>query len=100
MISTTSKKPIDIDLSRVRSQIQALQPQIVEWRRKLHQRPELGFKEQLTAEFIAQKLQEWGIEHQTGIAKTGIVATIRGRGAEAQRSRGENLIQNPKSKIL
>jgi amidohydrolase len=82
MISTTSKNPIDIDLSRVRSQIQALQPQIVEWRRKLHQRPELGFKEQLTAEFIAQKLQEWGIEHQTGIAKTGIVATIRGRGVQ------------------
>ena len=103
MISTTSKKPIDIDLSRVRSQIQALQPQIVEWRRKLHQRPELGFKEQLTAEFIAQKLQEWGIEHQTGIAKTGIVAVIRGEGqkkagvaGEAGVAGGVFLIQNPK----
>jgi len=31
---------------------------------------------QLTAEFITQKLQEWGIEHQTGVAKTGIVAKI------------------------
>ena len=36
----------------------------------------MGFREQLTAELIAQKLQSWGISHQTGIAKTGIVATI------------------------
>ncbi|MGB7518691.1 MAG: amidohydrolase, partial [Spirulinaceae cyanobacterium] len=40
------------------------------------QYPELGFQEKLTAKFVAQKLQELGIEHQTGIAKTGIVATI------------------------
>jgi len=73
MISTS---PVSVDLSRVRAEIQVLQPQLVEWRRRLHQRPEMGFKEQLTAEFIAQKLQEWGISHQTGIAKTGIVATI------------------------
>ncbi|MBW4549124.1 MAG: amidohydrolase [Symplocastrum torsivum CPER-KK1] len=65
-----------VDLSQIRLSIRSLQPQLVEWRRHLHQRPELGFKEQLTAQLIAQKLQEWGIEHQTGIAETGIVATI------------------------
>ncbi|MBD1810107.1 amidohydrolase [Microcoleus sp. FACHB-SPT15] len=65
-----------VDLSQIRLAIRSLQPQLVEWRRHLHQRPELGFKEQLTAQLIAQKLQEWGIEHQTGIAQTGIVATI------------------------
>lgn len=75
---STSLNPHPIDLSRQRPEIQALQPQIVEWRRWLHQHPELGFKEQLTAEFIAQKLQEWGIKHQTGIAQTGIVAIIDG----------------------
>jgi amidohydrolase len=51
---------------------------LVVWRRHIHQRPELGFQEQLTAEFIAEKLEEWGIPHETGIAKTGIVATIEG----------------------
>lgn len=75
---STSSTPLSVDLSRIRSAIQSLQPQLVEWRRRLHQRPELGFKEHLTAEFVAQKLQEWGIEHHPGIAKTGIVATIRG----------------------
>lgn len=68
-----------IDPSRIRLAIRALQPQIVEWRRALHQRPELGFKEQITAAFVAEKLQAWGIDHQTGIAQTGIVATIAGR---------------------
>jgi amidohydrolase len=77
MVSTVSN-PHSVDVSQIRPDIRALQPQLVEWRRHLHQRPELGFQEQLTAEFIAQKLQEWGIEHQTGIAKTGIVATISG----------------------
>jgi len=75
MVSTSSV-PLGVDISRVRSEIQALQPQVVEWRRRLHQKPEMGFKEHLTAEFISQKLQEWGISHQTSIVKTGIVATI------------------------
>jgi amidohydrolase len=55
-----------------------LQPQLSVWRRRLHQRPELGFQEQFTAEFIAGKLREWGIEHETGIAQTGIVAVVTG----------------------
>ena len=61
---------------QIRSDIQQLD--LVSWRRHLHQYPELGFKEHLTAEFIAQQLTAWGIDHQTGIAKTGIVATITG----------------------
>ena len=62
----------------MRPEIQALQSQLVEWRRNLHQRPELGFQEFLTAEFIALQLQQWGIQHETGIAQTGIVAIIEG----------------------
>ena len=66
-----------VDLAQIRLEIRALQSQLVGWRRRLHQRPELGFQEKLTADFVSQKLQAWGIEHQTGIAKTGIVATIK-----------------------
>lgn len=32
----------------------------------------------MTSEFIGQQLTTWEIEHQTGIAQTGILATIRG----------------------
>ena len=65
-------------INQIRLDIQTLQSQLVQWRRCLHQRPELGFQEHLTAQLVAQKLEEWGIEHQTGIAHTGIVATIEG----------------------
>ncbi|WP_138498919.1 M20 family metallopeptidase [Nostoc sp. PA-18-2419] len=75
---STFPNPSSVDLSRIRLSIRSLQPQLIEWRRRLHQQPELGFQEKLTAEFVSQKLQEWGIEHQTGIAQTGIVATIKG----------------------
>lgn len=64
--------------SAIRPEIQALQSELVNWRRSLHQKPELGFREHLTAEFVAQKLQQWDISYQTGIAQTGIVATILG----------------------
>ena len=36
------------------------------------------FSKKITSKFVSQKLTEWGIEHQTGIAQTGIVATIKG----------------------
>jgi len=77
MVSTFLSSPA-VDLSQIRLEIRLLQAQLVTWRRQLHQRPELGFREQLTAEFITEKLQQWQIPHETGIAKTGIVATIKG----------------------
>lgn len=64
--------------SSIRPDIQALQSELVNWRRSLHQKPELGFREHLTAGFVAEKLQQWGISHQTGVAQTGIVATVSG----------------------
>lgn len=83
---STFPHPASVDLSRVRLAIRSIQPQLVEWRRRLHQKPELGFQEKLTAEFVSLKLQEWGIEHQTGIAQTGIVATIKGEKSPSPRT--------------
>ena len=67
-----------LNLAQVRPQIKELQSELVAWRRRIHQKPELGFQEEITANFIAEKLREWSIPHQTGIAKTGIVALIEG----------------------
>ena len=54
------------------------QPQVVEWRRWLHQNPELGNREFKTSAYIAEALRGMGLEPQTGIAHTGIVAMIEG----------------------
>jgi amidohydrolase len=62
----------------VRLPLRSLQPQLSTWRRQLHQRPELGFQEVETAQFIQKKLTQWGIEHRAGVAKTGVVAVIHG----------------------
>ncbi|GBF81480.1 M20 metallopeptidase family protein [Aphanothece sacrum] len=76
MISSFPQSP-SVNLSQIRLEIRALQSRLVAWRRQLHQQPELGFQEHKTAAFIAQELQQMGIDYQTGIAKTGIVATIK-----------------------
>ncbi|MGD8346038.1 MAG: amidohydrolase [Lysobacterales bacterium] len=55
-----------------------IQPQVVEWRRWFHQNPELGNREFKTAARIAEELEKMGLEPQTGIAHTGIVAVIEG----------------------
>jgi amidohydrolase len=47
-------------------------------RRRLHQHPELAFKEYKTAELIAQELSKLGLEVTTGIAETGLVGLIEG----------------------
>lgn len=67
-----------VRLDSIRLTVANLQPQLVVWRRRLHQQPELGFREHRTAAFISQKLTEWGIPHASGIAGTGIVATLTG----------------------
>lgn len=47
-------------------------------RRSLHQIPELGFHEVRTAAFIGKELHRLGVPFREGIAKTGIVAAIKG----------------------
>lgn len=51
------------------------------WRRDIHAHPEIAFEEQRTAEVIATKLAEMGIEVDRGLAKTGVVGTLRGAAA-------------------
>jgi amidohydrolase len=52
------------------------------WRRYLHQHPELAFECHATAAWIVERLREIGVDEiHAGIAKTGIVALIKGRGA-------------------
>lgn len=51
--------------------------QVIAWRRKLHQNPELSFEEYATADFVESTLQAFGIE-TTRPAKTGVLATLHG----------------------
>lgn len=59
-------------------QIEAMYPQMVEWRRHLHQYPELSFEEVETPKMIAGILEGYGIETRTNVGGRGIVGTIYG----------------------
>jgi hippurate hydrolase len=48
------------------------------WRRDLHRHPETAFEERRTADLVAGKLAEWGIEVHRGLAETGVVGTLHG----------------------
>jgi amidohydrolase len=56
----------------------AILPKLVEWRRHIHQNPELGNREVKTMEYIAAHLKKLGLEVKTGVAKTGVVALLKG----------------------
>jgi hippurate hydrolase len=60
------------------NRIADFQDDMTKWRRDLHAHPETAFEEHRTAEFVAARLQEFGIEVHRGIAKTGVVGTLRG----------------------
>ena len=51
--------------------------QIAALRRDIHAHPELGFQEHRTSDLVASQLTAWGIPIHRGLAKTGIVATIK-----------------------
>lgn len=46
-------------------------------RHKIHQNPELGFEETHTSQIVADLLQEWGYEVHRGLAKTGVVGSLK-----------------------
>ena len=62
--------------AKVDQMVTSIEPKIVEWRRDLHQHPELSNRETRTAAKIAEHLKSLGIEVQTGIAKTGVVGIL------------------------
>ena len=56
----------------------ALEPELVAIRRALHEQPELAFAEHRTAELVADRLRTLGLEPQTGVGGTGVIADIDG----------------------
>jgi len=74
MTSFASDMSRDIDVAA-----QKVLPQVIEWRRFIHQNPELSNREFKTAKFVEEKLRSFGnIEVRTGVAKTGVIGILKG----------------------
>jgi amidohydrolase len=69
----------------IKNRIADMQPEIAEWRRDLHENPELMYDTHRTAKVVADKLRDFGCDEVVeGIGRTGVVGVIKGR----QDSRG------------
>ena len=64
-------------------QIRRFHAELTEIRRDIHAHPELGLEEHRTADLVARKLEEWGIEVHRGVGGTGVVGVLRDGNGEA-----------------
>ena len=64
--------------AEVRKRASAVEDRVVQWRRDIHQHPELADQEKRTAQLVAEHLRGLGLEVRTGVARTGVVGVLRG----------------------
>jgi len=62
--------------TKLDQQSKEIEAKVIEWRRHLHQNPELSNRETKTGAYIAEHLKLLGLKVQTGVAKTGVVALL------------------------
>ncbi|HEY0555614.1 MAG TPA: amidohydrolase [Thermoanaerobaculia bacterium] len=78
-IPSSAAKPAGGDLDgRIDREAERVAPQLIELRHRIHQNPELSNRETQTAELVAAHLKALGLEVHTGIAKTGVIALLKG----------------------
>ncbi len=63
--------------SKIDLQAKEMESKVIEWRRHIHQNPELSNREVKTAQLVADHLKSLGIEVQTGVAKTGVIGLLK-----------------------
>lgn len=74
VITTTAQKN-DAKINQLSKEVES---KVIEWRRHIHQNPELSNREFNTAKYIATHLKSLGIDVQEGVAKTGVVGLLKG----------------------
>ncbi|KPP85643.1 MAG: hippurate hydrolase [Rhodobacteraceae bacterium HLUCCO07] len=70
----------------VKNRFAELHGEITEWRRDIHQHPEILFDTHRTSALVAEKLREFGCDEVVeGIGRTGVVGVIRGKSDKSGR---------------
>jgi amidohydrolase len=62
--------------------IRSYQDELAAIRHDIHANPELGLEEYRTADLVAAKLAEWGVEVHRNVGKTGVVGVLRNGNGE------------------
>jgi amidohydrolase len=78
VLLTAGAAAAQVPAATVSTAVDRVMPEVVAWRRDLHQHPELGFAETRTAGVVADHLRSLGMEVRTGVGKTGVVGVLHG----------------------
>ncbi|MDK9683444.1 amidohydrolase [Pseudoalteromonas shioyasakiensis] len=79
LLSAISTPAFASDINtELKSANKSVSEKVIKWRRHLHQYPELSNREFETAKYVAKHLRSLGLEVQTGVAHTGVVAKLEG----------------------
>jgi amidohydrolase len=70
-----AQTPIAADIE---ARAKGILPKVIEWRRYIHEHPELSNREYKTMEYISAHLKSLGIEVQEKVALTGVVGILKG----------------------
>ena len=62
----------------IRNSIADMHDEFTGYRQLMHQHPQTGYEEEFASDLVKEKLREWDVPFEDGIAVTGIVATIEG----------------------
>jgi amidohydrolase len=76
--SVSFGQKMDKVYKKVDKKADKIEKEVIEWRRHLHENPELSNREFKTAEYVAKYLRDLGLEVTTNVAHTGVVALLKG----------------------
>ncbi len=71
-------------ISTIQKLAKLVTPKVQAWRHHIHANPELSFQEFETAHFVSDRLTEFGVSHEHGIAGTGVVGIIEGKNPDSR----------------
>lgn len=87
LLSIQPFDPISVEVERIMTllpEVLAAREEIQSLRRTIHAHPELRYEEIKTADLVAQRLEQWGIDVHRGLGKTGVVGVLkRGNGVRS-----------------
>lgn len=75
--TTAQATPSSLE-EQIRKDSSAIESQLIDWRRDIHQHPELGEQETRTARLVAEHLKNLDMEVQTEVGRTGVVGILKG----------------------
>ena len=70
--------PINATSINIDKQVKSVEKKVINWRRDIHQHPELSNRETRTAAIVAKHLKSLGMQVETDIAHTGVVGFLKG----------------------